>query len=122
MLDLYRGNLSLRRLCVLLRFLPQESATARIYNVENTWTPAEYLLANVIDVLSEQVWVTIEMNRSKGRQSKPPEPFPRPGDPTTSHQNGHREGRRVARDRSQLPHLSGDELDTWLKNGATHGR
>jgi hypothetical protein len=93
--DLWRPGrrLTWRRLGVMVRHLPPESATKTA--LRNGMTEAEYrqasqggdpsqgqwshtdmLLASLIDAVRRTEYVMIRVNGGKG---KPPEPFPRPG-------------------------------------------
>lgn len=47
LLDFYRGDLSFRRLCALVRHLPEGSAVWRVLNPDAGWTRAEALTAAV---------------------------------------------------------------------------
>ena len=98
MLDLYRPGkpLSLRKIGVLVNYLPPESATiTAIRNsvtpevaalsgegtadpVKARWSMAEMLTATVIDELRGMRWLYISAHSDKP-QGHPPEPLPRPG-------------------------------------------
>lgn len=68
------GRLSWRRFSVLLANLPADSATAQAMHGELAhWQTAEYLMANVVDLLRLSVW-----QRSGGKGERP-KPIPRPG-------------------------------------------
>lgn len=81
LLDWHRGRLTSRRLAVLVRHLPKDSAVAWQRHGEAAgWGPAEYLLAAVADHLAVANWITTTINRDE--HSEPPEypePVPRPG-------------------------------------------
>ncbi|WP_017590912.1 hypothetical protein [Nocardiopsis ganjiahuensis] len=51
--DLWRGLLTLRRLAVLLRHLPSESATATALGGDG-WTLAHYLMADIVHATTGQ--------------------------------------------------------------------
>lgn len=71
--DLFSGRLSWRRLDVLVRHLPADSATAHaLYGAAVEWSPTEHLLASVVDALNVMIW----QNSPKGAR---PRPIPRPG-------------------------------------------
>lgn len=68
------GDLTWRRLGVLVRGLPRESATFIAVNgVDYEWGPVEYLLAHVADLLAGANW-----QRGGGKGPRP-KPLPRPG-------------------------------------------
>lgn len=96
--DLWRGDLTWRRLAVLVAALPPESATKTAIRDSMTpeqlaslptssghgpWSNSELLLAAVVDRLSLLLW---QNSRSKSKQ---PPPIPRPGVEQTS-------GRRIS--------------------------
>ncbi|KOG89517.1 hypothetical protein [Streptomyces varsoviensis] len=86
LLDWHRGRLSSRRLSVLVRQLPRDSAVNRELHGEVTeWGTAEHLLAAITDHLAAANWMTIAMNGEEGSDPPDyPEPVPRPGDPATT--------------------------------------
>jgi hypothetical protein len=100
LLDLYRGRLSLRRLAVLVRQLPPESATVRALTPEAAWSTTDYLLAAVLDAARWGNWLTVETNKRKGAKNPRPLPVPRPGDPVTT--------------RTPPRKIGGHELAEWL--------
>lgn len=72
--DVFTGRMSWRRLKVLLRQLPVDSATARAtVGAAVEWSPTEYLLAAIVDAERAALW-----QRSGGRGRRP-QPMPRPG-------------------------------------------
>lgn len=85
LLDAYATppRLSLRRLAVLVRGLPADSATARALDPSLQWSSTEHLLAHVLDVLRVGNWLVVESNKRKGARNPFPQPVPRPGDPET---------------------------------------
>lgn len=86
LLDWHRGRLSSRRLSVLVRHLPRDSAVNRELHGEITeWSTAEHLLAAITDHLATANWMTVVMNSEEGSDPPDyPEPIPRPGTPTTT--------------------------------------
>ncbi len=81
LLDWHRGRLSSRRLSVLVRQLPRDSAVNRELHGEITeWGTAEHLLAAITDHLAAANWMTVAMNGEEGSDPPEyPEPVPRPG-------------------------------------------
>lgn len=73
--DVFAGTLSLRRLDVLVRNMPDGSATARAIHGEVVeWGATEHLLALVADLLAQANW------QRQGDKGKPaPKPVDRPG-------------------------------------------
>ncbi|WP_344014189.1 hypothetical protein, partial [Nocardiopsis exhalans] len=51
--DFWRGRLSLRRLAVLLRYLPSESAAATALGGDG-WTLSHYLMADMVHATTGQ--------------------------------------------------------------------
>ena len=77
--DLWTGQLTWRRLAVLVAHLPRESATVRAQHGEVVeWGATEHLLAHVVDLLAASNWQRAQQ-RSKTRITRP-KPLPRPGD------------------------------------------
>ncbi|RVU27434.1 hypothetical protein EOT10_09735 [Streptomyces antnestii] len=81
LLDWYRGRLSSRRLAVLLRHLPRDSALAHSLHGEAAeWATTDHLLAAVVDQLAEANWMFATVNRDEDSNPlDPPQPIPRPG-------------------------------------------
>lgn len=81
LLDWYRGQLSSRRLRVLVEHLPAGSSFARAVNGEAAdWGLTEHLLAAVVDQLSVANWMFATVNRDEDAEPLPyPEPLARPG-------------------------------------------
>ncbi|WP_200303748.1 hypothetical protein [Streptomyces adelaidensis] len=81
LLDWHRGRLTSRRLAVLVKHLPRDSATLQeLHGEASRWSVTDYLLASVVDQLSEANWMFATVNRDE--DSDPldyPEPVPRPG-------------------------------------------
>lgn len=73
MADLGTDRLTWRRLGLLIRHLPSDSATyAEIHGPQAAWRVTDYLLANVADQLAGANW---QRGGGKGRR---PQPLPRP--------------------------------------------
>ncbi|EFL01078.1 conserved hypothetical protein [Streptomyces sp. SPB78] len=80
LLDWHRGRLTSRRLALLIRHLPRDSATVRATEGEAAeWSVTDYLLAAVVDHLAAANWMFSLVN-SDGESEQPdmPEPVPRP--------------------------------------------
>lgn len=84
---LFTGELTWRRLGVLLRELPRDSATAKaLYGPRVEWSDTEYLLAGVVDLLAQGNWMFARVN-SKAKVAHP-EPVRRPGEADTRKRMG----------------------------------
>ncbi|WP_420034364.1 hypothetical protein ACN2WE_19200 [Streptomyces sp. cg28] len=81
LLDWYRGRLSSRRLALLVRHMPGDSALARELHGEGAdWQVTDYLLAHVVDLLQEANWMFATVNRDEDSEPiEPPQPLDRPG-------------------------------------------
>ncbi|MFG2960025.1 hypothetical protein ACGF5O_40670 [Streptomyces sp. NPDC048291] len=81
LLDWHRGRLSSRRLAVLVRRLPRDSATLRELHGEATdWSVTDHLLAAVVDQLAEANWMFATVHRDEDAEPlEYPRPVPRPG-------------------------------------------
>nr|WP_245793367.1 hypothetical protein [Streptomyces pini] len=81
LLDWYRGGLSSRRLAVLIRHLPRDSAVNLADHGEAAqWGAAEHLLAAAVDHLAAANWMTAALHRDEDDEPPEyPEPVPRPG-------------------------------------------
>ncbi|WUD73596.1 hypothetical protein OG937_18860 [Streptomyces sp. NBC_00510] len=81
LLDWHRGRLSSRRLAVLVRHLPRDSATLRrIHGEAADWSVGDHLLAHVVDHLAEANWMFATVNRDEDAEAlEYPPPVPRPG-------------------------------------------
>lgn len=76
--DLATGELSWRRLGVLVAALPRDSQTSRaLYGEAVAWGVTEHLLATVVDLLQGANW------QRSGSKSNRPKPIPRPGQENT---------------------------------------
>jgi hypothetical protein len=82
LLDFYRGRLSARRLRVLIRHLPRESALVRaVHGPVADWGPVEHLLASTVDELAAANWLFVSANLPEHADAPPrPEPVGRPGE------------------------------------------
>ncbi|MFD5631838.1 hypothetical protein [Streptomyces sp. NPDC127072] len=80
LLDWHRGRLSSRRLTVLVKHLPRDSATLyELHGEAARWSATDYLLASAVDQLAEANWMFATVNRDE--DSDPleyPKPVPRP--------------------------------------------
>ncbi|MFD9906370.1 hypothetical protein [Streptomyces sp. NPDC059063] len=83
LLDWHRGRLSSRRLAVLIRHLPRDSALHReLHGEAAQWSVTDYLLAHAVDQLAESNWMFAAVNRDEEADPLPhPEPIPRPDTP-----------------------------------------
>lgn len=80
LLDMWRGKLSPRKVDVLIRGLPVDSATRMAMNDRKPlWTDTDFLLAAVIDATNNVAWTVANKDVPKKDWGKLPEPFPRPG-------------------------------------------
>ncbi|GAA0430148.1 hypothetical protein [Streptomyces luteireticuli] len=81
LLDWHRGSLSTRRLAVLVKHLPRDSAVNRDLHGEIVeWDANTHLLAGITDHLAVANWITITMNSDEEAEPLPyPEPVQRPG-------------------------------------------
>lgn len=82
LLDRYRGRLSSRRLAVLIRHLPRDSAVNRDLHGETAeWSVTDHLLAAAVDHLAAANWMFACVNSDEDSgPPDPPVPVPRPGD------------------------------------------
>lgn len=73
------GELTWRRLGVLVRHLPREAASVRAQHGEQTWWgDSEYLLAVIADLLAGANWQ--RANAGLKHPKPKPKPLPRPGE------------------------------------------
>ncbi|MFQ6200205.1 hypothetical protein, partial [Streptomyces sp. NPDC000405] len=81
LLDWHRGTLSSRRLAVLVKHMPRDSAVNRDLHGEAVqWDASTHLLAALVDHAAVANWMTATIN--SGEDAEPlgyPEPAPRPG-------------------------------------------
>ncbi|WP_338931573.1 hypothetical protein WEB32_15280 [Streptomyces netropsis] len=80
LLEWHRGSLSTRRLSVLVKHMPRDSAVNRDLHGEAVeWDSSTHLLAAAVDHLAVANWITATIN--SGEDSEPmeyPDPVPRP--------------------------------------------
>ncbi|MCK8680320.1 hypothetical protein [Streptomyces lichenis] len=81
LLDWHRGRLSSRRLAVLVRHMPRDSALARALHGEAAeWQVGDYLLAAAVDHLAESNWMFATVNQDEDAEPlEYPVPVVRPG-------------------------------------------
>jgi hypothetical protein len=81
LLDYYRGTLSARRLRVLIKHLPRDSAlVGELHGDTAEWGLAEHLLAGAVDELAVGNWLFVAANSDENADVPPrPRPVPRPG-------------------------------------------
>ncbi|MGP2441694.1 hypothetical protein [Streptomyces sp. JW3] len=81
LLDWHRERLSSRRLAVLIKHLPRDSAVNRdLHGEAADWSVTDHLLAAAVDHLAAANWMFASVNSEEGDQPEPPAPVPRPGD------------------------------------------
>ncbi|MBO0918762.1 hypothetical protein OG322_14110 [Streptomyces sp. NBC_01260] len=82
LLDWHRGRLTSRRLAVLVKHMPRDSAVAQeIHGESADWTVTDYLLAAAVDHLAAANWMFASVNTDEDADApEPPVPVPRPGD------------------------------------------
>ncbi|WP_149183952.1 hypothetical protein [Streptomyces sp. TRM49041] len=82
LLDWHRGRLSSRRLAVLVKHMPRDSALTRALESDAAeWTVTDYLLAAAVDHLAAANWMFASVNTDEDSDPpEPPVPVPRPGD------------------------------------------
>ncbi|WP_033280251.1 hypothetical protein [Streptomyces sp. NRRL F-525] len=91
LLDWHRDRLSARRLTVLVRQLPHDSALNReLHGEAADWSVTDHLLAAAVDHLAAANWMFASVNSEEGDQPDPPAPVPRPsyGEETPAQENG----------------------------------
>ncbi len=81
LLDWHRGRLSSRRLSVLVKHLPRDSAVVRDLHGESAeWSVTDYLLATAVDQLAESNWMFATVNQDEDAEPlEYPVPVSRPG-------------------------------------------
>lgn len=97
LLDLYRGDLTVRKALVLIDHLPPGAALWRAMGLDNTWTEEAHLLALVVDVLQAANW---QRGGGKGMQ---PKAIARPGDVARAQRRGLRARLNAARFLAKQP-------------------
>ena len=82
-LDLWRGQLSLRRLNVLIGSLlrqPGRSVLAAVVDESAEWSESDYMLARISDALELSNWLFYTANSgADAEEVAAPVPLPRPG-------------------------------------------
>ncbi|MFJ8000032.1 hypothetical protein ACIQ7D_23290 [Streptomyces sp. NPDC096310] len=83
LLDWHRGRLTSRRLAVLVKHMPRDSAlTLELHGEEAEWSVTDHLLAAAVDHLAAANWMFATVNTDESADApEPPLPVPRPGDP-----------------------------------------
>ena len=86
LLDMWRGTLSPRKVEVLIRGLPPDSATRMAMNDgQPLWSRTDHILADLIDRVAALTWVVGNKDVAERNRTQYPDPYPRPGDqPKTS--------------------------------------
>lgn len=83
LLDVWRGNISLRRIMVLskrLMHMHGRAALPMAYDESLSWGTQEHLTAKIADSLEVANWMFIQANTSEDGEEIPfPDPIPRPG-------------------------------------------
>ncbi|MEV1068019.1 hypothetical protein [Streptomyces sp. NPDC050263] len=81
LLDWHRERLSARRLAVLIKQLPRDSALNReLHGEAAEWSVTDHLLAAAVDHLAAANWMFACVNSEEGDQPEAPAPVPRPRD------------------------------------------
>ncbi|MBT2445905.1 hypothetical protein J7F03_02125 [Streptomyces sp. ISL-43] len=86
LLDWHRGELSSRRLQVLLKHLPRDSSVNReLFGEASDWSVTDHLLAAAVDHLAAANWMFASVNTPEDEDPpERPDPVPRPdGTPYT---------------------------------------
>ncbi|MDT0610109.1 hypothetical protein [Streptomyces lancefieldiae] len=80
LLDWHRGRLSSRRLAVLVKHMPRDSALAQELHGDGAeWGVTDYLLAAAVDHLAAANWMFASVNSDEDSEPpEPPVPVPRP--------------------------------------------
>lgn len=77
---MWRGRLSPRRVDVLIRGLPPDSATRQALNEgEPLWTRTDFILADLVDATNGVQWTVANKDVERRNRQQLPEPYPRPG-------------------------------------------
>ncbi|AKY02162.1 tail assembly chaperone [Streptomyces phage SF1] len=80
LLDLWRGRITPRKLDVMIRGLPPDSATRIAMNgKEPLWSRTDYILADLIDSNNGVAWLVANQEVPVWKRGKYPDPYPRPG-------------------------------------------
>ncbi|EGE42449.1 hypothetical protein ACIQUZ_03600 [Streptomyces griseus] len=82
LLDWHRGRLTSRRLAVLVKHMPRDSAVAQeLHGEASEWSVSDYLLAAAVDHLAAANWMFASVNTDEDAEPPaPPVPVPRPGE------------------------------------------
>ncbi|MEU9447283.1 hypothetical protein [Streptomyces sp. NPDC048277] len=79
LLDWHRETLTARRLALLIKHLPRDSALNReLHGEAADWSVSDHLLAAAVDHLAAANWMFASVNSEEGDQPEPPAPVPRP--------------------------------------------
>ncbi|MEW2621232.1 hypothetical protein [Streptomyces sp. NPDC048106] len=79
LLDWHRDRLSARRLSVLVKHLPRDSALNReLHGEAADWSVTDHLLAAAVDHLAAANWMFACVNSGEGDEPEAPVPVPRP--------------------------------------------
>ena len=96
----------MRRLAVLARNLPRDSATVRsVLGPAGEWNTTEHLLASVVDFLAVANW-----QRAGGKRTTRPTPLPRPGERNGENETTH----------GDSPELGGQVIERMPRTVAGH--
>lgn len=77
---MWRGKLTPRKVSVLIRGLPPESATRVALNDgKPLWSLTNYQLADQYDAQQTTTWAVANKDVAPKNRTKAPEPYPRPG-------------------------------------------
>lgn len=76
---MWRGTLSPRKVDVLIRGLPADSATRMSINGAPLWNRSDYILADIYDATQGVGWLTANKDVPRKDQTPAPKPYPRPG-------------------------------------------
>lgn len=76
---MWRGTLSPRRVDVLIRGLPPDSATRQAMNGEPLWSRTDFILADLVDSTNSVQWTIANKDQERRNRQPTPEPYPRPG-------------------------------------------
>ncbi|MGW0698732.1 hypothetical protein ACWD0A_05215 [Streptomyces sp. NPDC002867] len=115
LLDWYRGDLSSRRVAVLIKHLPSDSAVQReLHGEAAEWSVSDHLLAAAVDHLAVANWMFASVNTGEDDDApEPPTPVPRPGGPEPDEEDGEggtpgtAEGSATAPSPGELAHFFG---------------
>ena len=84
LLDLFRGRLTWRKLGVLVRHLPLDSATVQAQLGYEPASRVEHLLYGLFDATQFANWQRVAMQTKKSKRSPAPKRLPRPGERAAS--------------------------------------